>query len=213
MSVRDQGRGISEKDMDRIFDPFYTTRSEGSGLGLATVYSVVKRHGGYVKVDSGPGRGANFQVFLPASGKSPSGGEECRANPVMGKGRVLLMDDEEVVKDVVSGMLEYLGYATAFAANGAEAVEMYRASKASGEAFDAVIMDLTIPGGMGGKEAVRRLLELDADARVIVSSGYSHDPVMADYARYGFAGVVSKPFRIEELSRVLRDVIGAGAAP
>jgi PAS domain S-box-containing protein len=211
IDVLDHGIGIPKENLAKIFDPFFTTKEKGSGLGLATSYNILKSHGGNIFAESTPGAGTAFHCYVPAvrgcvPGKETREGETA----VRGKGRILVMDDEEMILDVAGGMLEHLGYEPFFARDGAEAILCYIHDLDAGKPFDAVIMDLTIPGGMGGEEAARKLLELVPDAKVIVSSGYSNDPVMAEYARHGFRGVVVKPYRIEELSRALRDVIPGG---
>lgn len=212
ISIRDEGYGIPREHLSRIFDPYFTTKQKGSGLGLATAYSIIKKHGGIITAESILGLGSVFTLYLPASEKEvPSTVDSL---PVMTDGhyRVLIMDDEEVVREVVGEMLEQMGYEVSFAKDGAEAVEAYRLSMEQGRTFDAVIMDLTIPGGMGGREAILKLLEIDPHIKAIVSSGYSGDVVMSHYASFGFRGVVPKPFKMSELSRVLKEVITRGNA-
>ncbi|MFH1570027.1 MAG: response regulator [Gemmatimonadota bacterium] len=210
ISVADRGVGIDPEHLPRIFDPYYTTKPKGSGLGLATAYAIVRNHGGHIAVESSPGEGATFTIYLPASDRVPGPLAAAAAGGVVqGSGRVLVLDDQESIRRLAMDMLTQLGYEAELAADGRQAVARYRAALASERPFDAVIMDLTVPGGMGGKEAVRRLLEMDPQARVIVSSGYSEDPVMADFAKYGFSGVVAKPYQIRELSQVLNSVTGA----
>ncbi|HOV86038.1 MAG TPA: response regulator [Syntrophobacteraceae bacterium] len=207
LSIKDEGIGIPEDLLSKVFDPYFTTKQKGSGLGLTMVYSIVKKHDGYVIVDSRLNEGTEVQVYLPASwGRVP----ECRNFDVKartGRGRVLLMDDEELVLTVVCGMLEYLGYECEAARDGEEAIRIYESALKAGRPIDAVIMDLTVPGRMGGKIAVKKLLEIDPGVKAVVSSGYSNDPVMAHYERYGFCGVVTKPYRIEQLSEVLHRVL------
>ncbi|MDP2754978.1 MAG: response regulator, partial [Nitrospirota bacterium] len=194
-----------------IFDPYFTTKNEGSGLGLATAYSIIKKHNGHISVDSLLGVGTTFSIYLPASDKAVPVREE--AALLTGEGKVLLMDDDRMLREMVEEMLEMLGYEVEFAENGAEAIEMYRKAKESEKPYDAVILDLTIPGGMGGKEAVKKLLELDPQLKAIVCSGYSDDPVMPNYREYGFKGMMAKPFDFKTLGKVLNDVIkGPGQA-
>jgi PAS domain S-box-containing protein len=202
-AIRDQGMGIPKKHIDKIFDPYFTTKQEGSGLGLATVYSIVGKHGGHICVDSEMGIGTRFCIYLSASTNSAPQTADSRKEFTIGSTRVLVMEDEELVQEVLSQMLQSLGCEVALARDGVEAIRMYRESKSLNRPFDVVIMDLTIPGGMGGKEAIRHLLEIDPQVKAIVSSGYSNDPVMADYRKYGFAGVVSKPYTMREISAVL----------
>lgn len=207
IAIEDQGIGILKEHLPRIFDPYFTTKQKGSGLGLATSYSIIKRHDGYITVESQLGVGTTIYIYLPASEKpiSKSEGKEEKLN--LGQGKVLLMDDEEIVRKVAGKMLEHLGYEVEFAKDGAEAIELYKKAKESGEPFDAVIMDLTIPGGMGGKEAIQRLLEIDPQVKAIVSSGYSNDPIMSNFIEYGFSGVVVKPYKIEDLSKTLHEIM------
>ena len=158
-------------------------------------------------MESAPGAGSAFFVYLPASLKAISAGESTEKTPPAGQGTILIMDDDESVRNIAGEILKTIGYHVMFAGDGAEAISLYKKAMKSGQPFDAVIMDLTIPGGMGGKEAVRKLLELHPEARVIVSSGYSNDPIMAEFEKYGFKGVVAKPYTIGKLAATLRDVI------
>lgn len=193
--------------VDHVFDPYFTTKKGGSGLGLATTYSIVKNHDGHILVDSVVGEGATFTIYLPATARAVSAPPTAAAATPSGGGRVLVMDDDDIVGGLVATMLTDEGYSTERARDGAEALERYRAARAAGRPFDVVIMDLTVPGGMGGKEATTRLLQEDPEARVIVSSGYSNDPIMANYRDHGFSGVLSKPYRVAEVSAAIRDVI------
>jgi signal transduction histidine kinase/ActR/RegA family two-component response regulator len=211
VAVKDGGVGIRKEDLPRIFDPYFTTKKSGSGLGLATVYAIVKRHGGHVTVTSHEGVGSEFAVLLPAADAGPCLGAERGVAP-RGRGRVLVMDDEELVRRTARRMLEHLGYACELASDGAEAVAAYRSARLACRPFDAVIMDLTVPGGLGGKDALRELLALDPQVKAIVSSGYSEEPIMADYRRHGFCGIVMKPYAVEELAQALHAVVGWGAA-
>ena len=207
--VQDEGQGIPEDRLSRIFDPFYTTKPEGSGLGLSSVYSIVKNHEGQVQVKSEVGKGTTFFVYLPASADAlpDEKAEEDKDRLLKGSGRILVMDDEDIVRDAVTSLLQFLGYEVATAVEGATALKMYSDALSEGRPFAAVIMDLTVPGGMGGKEAVRKLREIDPAARVIVSSGYFTDPVMANFREYGFDGVVPKPYQIDELGRAVKEVL------
>jgi PAS domain S-box-containing protein len=209
LSIVDDGPGISKEYLDKIFDPYFTTRPSASGLGLATVFSIVKHHKGYITVDPEVKKGATFLVFLPALEDHPIQEKKVVALPVTGQGKILVMDDEEMIRSVLGRMLVKLGYEVRQARDGAEAVELYQRAQESGEPFTAVIFDLTIPGGMGGKEALEQLRGYDARIRAIVSSGYSDDPVMANYKQYGFSGVIAKPYKIQELSRIIDGVIKA----
>lgn len=211
VSVRDHGVGIPAEHLSKIFDPYFTTKKKGNGLGLATAYSIVKNHNGYISVESAVGAGSAFDVHLPAS--LNAGPEEAEADEshYVGAGRILIMDDEEIIRAAAGSMLKRIGYEVDFAGNGKEAIEMYQKAKELQKPFDAVIMDLTIPGGMGGEEAIRGLLAINPKVKAVVSSGYHSNPVMADYKRHGFCAVLAKPYRIAELSRVLYNVLKKGS--
>jgi PAS domain S-box-containing protein len=212
ITVTDNGTGIDKEYLDKIFDPYFTTKKGGSGLGLATSYSIIKKHDGHITVESQLGAGTTFHLYLPASKELPGDKDhEEIITSLDGKRykgmKVLVMDDEEIIRDVSGEMLTSLGYKVDFATGGNDAVELYRKAKESGEPFNAVIMDLTIPGGMGGKETIKKFLEIDPVAKVIVSSGYSNDPIMSDYKKYGFCGVIAKPYKLSELSAKIHKVI------
>ncbi|MBI5643537.1 MAG: PAS domain S-box protein [Deltaproteobacteria bacterium] len=206
ISIADEGIGIPEENLNKIFDPYFTTRPKANGLGLSIAYSITKAHGGYINVESKAGAGSTFHLYLPASGaKLPK--LICYDVPISGKGRILLMDDDEAIRDISGHVLKRLGYEVSFAKDGADAIKQYQNAKDSGEAFSAVIMDLTIHRGMGGKDAVKILLEIDPAAKVIVSSGYSNDLIMSDYKKYGFRGILTKPYKISELSEAVHKVL------
>lgn len=211
IEIRDSGAGIPSNIIDNIFDPYFTTKSEGSGLGLALSFSIIKKHEGYIYVDTEVGVGTCFTIYLPASDQLPDVKPDniVSINRVKAKGRVLVMDDQEMLHDVAEAMLEELGYQTVHAKDGTEAIQMYEQSLMANEPIDILIMDLTIPGGMGGKEAVKQVLAVDASAKVIVSSGYSNDSVMSKYQDYGFTGTLCKPYDIDELENTLNQVIVA----
>ena len=207
VSIQDQGIGIPEESLQKIFDPYYTGKKKGSGLGLAISYSIIKKHLGYITVESELGVGTTFHIFLPASEKEVLTEKRTGEIPLAGKQRILIMDDEEMVRNVAGTMLEHIGYEAGLAKDGTEAIELYKQAKEAHVPFAVVILDLTIPGGMGGKEAIKKLIELDPKAKVIVSSGYSTDPVMSQFREYGFKGVVTKPYKIEELRDALHKVM------
>jgi len=207
VTVKDQGIGISKQHISKIFDPYYTTKQKGSGLGLATCYSIVVRHDGHIAVESEPGVGTSFHIYLPATpGRVRKKGKE-KGKAALPAGRVLVMDDEPTVLEAAVLVLESLGQEAQGAADGSEAVKLYKRAMKSGKPFDAVILDLTVPGGMGGRETVEKLQKIDPEIKAIVSSGYSNDPVMANFKEYGFSGVVSKPYQIEEIKNVLHGVM------
>ncbi|MBN2332221.1 MAG: cache domain-containing protein [Deltaproteobacteria bacterium] len=209
--VADQGIGIPKEHLGKIFTPYFTTKQEGSGLGLATIYSIIKNHYGHITVDSKIGEGSTFTLFVPAANQQPEGIRESQDAILQpASGRILIMDDDQIIQEVGGEMLQLLGYSVDYADDGQQAVGKYRQSLADGSPFDLVIMDLTIPGGMGGKEAIAALLDIDPHAKAIVSSGYSQDDVMANFKDYGFQGVVAKPYIISELAKVVQAVINDG---
>lgn len=207
ISVEDEGIGIPEGHLQRIFEPYFTTKQKGSGLGLATSYSIIRNHEGCITVRSELGAGTSFCVYLPVSERIVKSEEKEVARPVEGKERILLMDDDESILDVTSEVLAFLGYEVRTARDGEEAIELYEQALECEQPFDAVIVDLTVRGKMGGKETMCRLLEIDPDVKAVVSSGYSDDPIMANSEKYGFCGSLTKPYTIEELSEILRKVI------
>ncbi|MCG6536499.1 MAG: ATP-binding protein, partial [Syntrophales bacterium LBB04] len=207
IAIEDQGTGIPEEYREKIFDPYFTTKPNGTGLGLATCHSILKKHGGHIDFESISGTGSTFTIYLPASRPNTVQARKEEKNVTKGTGRVLLMDDEAIVQEVASQMLEIIGYHVTLSREGREAIDLYRKAKAEGQPFDCVIMDLTIPGGMGGKEAVKNLLQIDPQAKVIVSSGYSNDPVMANFREYGFAAVLTKPYIVEDLRETINHLL------
>ena len=209
LMVTDHGIGIPQEHLAKVFDPYFTTKEKGTGLGLAVSYSIIRNHGGHILVESEPGVGTTFTAYLPASDRTAADVQRAQDHLVRGSGRVLVMDDEEMVRQVTGELLEALGYEAAFASDGQEAIECYRKAKESGRPFDVVIMDLTIAGGMGGKDAIRKLLEYDPAAKAVVSSGYSNDPIMANFRAHGFRDVIVKPYKTIDLSRVLHGLMSA----
>lgn len=207
ISVEDFGIGISKKDLKKIFEPYYTTKKKGTGLGLASSFSIILKHNGFITVGSRVGEGSVFCVYLPASVKTVEKKEDPEGPPVPGSGKILVMDDDESLLQLVEDMLAFLGYEVETGRDGAAVIAVYKAAREAGKPFDAVMIDLTIPGGMGGEEAIKGLLQIDPDIKSIVSSGYSNSPVLSDYLSYGFKARIIKPYRIEELSRVLHAVL------
>jgi len=207
ISVIDQGIGIPEEHLQKIFDPFFSTKHKGNGLGLATSYSIIKNHDGHIVAESQMGAGTTFRIYIPAvSEEIPPAETVEEKTPITGRGRILVMEDEDIVRSLLSDMLGKIGYTVTITVDGAEAIESYKKAKESNQPYDAVIMDLTIPGGMGGKEAIKKFKEIDSEIKAIVSSGYSNDPIMANYTKYGFKGFLAKPYKIRELSEVLHKV-------
>ncbi len=214
VSIKDQGPGIMQDYLPKIFDPYFTTKQAGSGLGLAITYSIINKHGGCITVESEIGAGATFSIFLPAFEKESFTLKDIEEEPIYkGKGNILFMDDQENIKNMIRSILNKLGYEVEFAKDGAEAIELYKKAQASGRKFDAVILDLTIPGGMGGLEAIRKLHEIDPEIKAIVSSGYSNDPIMDEYKGHGFSGVIVKPYEIKELSKTLYNLLNGTEEP
>jgi PAS domain S-box-containing protein len=207
IAIADHGIGIPKEHLSKIFDPYFTTKQKGSGLGLATSYSIIKKHGGTIAVESEIGVGTTFTLYLPASRSELQPSKAGSLGLVTGKGRVLIMDDEEIIRDSAGRILQTAGYEVELATDGSEAIELYRKAAQSGRPFDVVIMDLTVPGGVGGKDALQRLIEIDPAVKAIVSSGYSHDPIMANYRDYGFKGVIAKPYKIRDMSKIVKDVL------
>ncbi len=207
IAVKDTGAGISKENLEKIFDPYFSTKQKGSGLGLAISYSIIKKHNGQINVESHLGKGTTFNIYLPVSKKQKQKKTEINKKDLKGHGKILVMDDDWMVQKSAGRLLNYIGYEVEFAQDGKEAIELYKEALVMKTKFDAVIMDLTIPGGMGGKDAIRKIIQIDPDARVIVSSGYSQDIVVANYKKHGFKGVINKPYTIDELSTVLKEVI------
>jgi CheY-like chemotaxis protein len=205
--VEDDGLGIPKDYLTKIFDPYFTTKHGGSGLGLTIVYSIIKNHDGYIEVESELEKGTKFCVYIPASYKATAVSGAISEGFAEARGRILIMDDEEWIRDASGEILGRLGYEVDFAIEGAEAIEKYTIARKSGRPYVLVIMDLKIPGGLGGKEAISRLLEIDPEVKAIVSSGYSNDPVMSGYRKYGFKGVITKPYKAEELGKAVHEVI------
>jgi signal transduction histidine kinase len=209
--IRDRGRGISTEDLPRIFDPYFSTKErgvqKGMGLGLSLAYAIIQKHRGALTVASAPGEGTAFFIYLPAAAAYAARAVDRRIVREGGTPRILMMDDEEMIHEVGGRMLERLGYEGVFARTGEAALDLYQSALATGRRFAAVILDLTVPRGMGGRETIRKLLEIDPSVRAIVSSGYFSDPVMTDYDAYGFIGALPKPYSKKELEGVLRETL------
>ena len=220
--IEDHGTGISEKYLQKIFDPYFTTKQKGSGLGLASAYSIVMKHDGHIAVKSEIGVGTTFCIYLPASVKAfPKESfmreeegfdnkhleKEDEGKPAVSKGRILVMDDEHIIRTMLSEHLRGLKYEVEAVEEGSDAIRSYMSAIEAGNPFDAVVMDLTVPGGMGGKETIKKLLEIDPEVKAIVSSGYANNPIMAGFKKYGFCGVLAKPYEIRMLDEKLQKVI------
>jgi PAS domain S-box-containing protein len=215
ISIADQGKGIAQNCLNRIFNPYFSTKKvgdkKGTGLGLSICHSIIKKHGGNVIASSTYGKGATFHIYLPsangeATDQQNSDSEE-QEIPIFGEGRILVMDDEAMIRKLAGELLMYLGYTVDFAPDGSEAVKCYQKALDSKKPFDAVILDLTVKGGMGGKKTLQQLTKIDPHVVGIVSSGYSNDPTIAEYERHGFKGVVTKPYTMGELGEKLNQVL------
>ena len=210
LAVADSGTGISAENLTKIFDPYFTTKKQGSGLGLATVYSIVKKHQGLIEVESQLGRGATFHLWLPAATKAVPVKIAEMATGVPMQARVLFMDDEQPIRDMARAFMRRLNVECELAVDGAEAVRKYQEARAANRPFDVVVMDLTVPGGIGGREAMGMLQKIDPTVRAIVSSGYSQDPVMASYRSHGFQSVLPKPYDLGQLRHALENTLSSG---
>ncbi len=204
LTIEDQGLGIRADHLKKVFDPYFTTKQKGSGLGLAVAYSVITKHDGQLTVDSRLGEGTSFTIILPASDHPPKNAVEETYPLSAGSGFILVMDDEDLIRDLAQRMLTKMGYRVAVAPDGQAALDRYRQARIEGDPFDAVILDLTVPGAMGGKETLEHLKELEPEVRAIVSSGYANDPIMANYQDYGFCEAVKKPYLLEDLNQALK---------
>ncbi len=214
--VRDYGVGIPGKYLAKVFDPYFTTKKQGNGLGLSTAYSIVKRHEGYIDVTSKPGAGTTFTILLPAlvsttdkALDTETGDETINISTPISPLKILIMDDEDAILEILGEMLSFLGHRVMETLDGEQAIEQFRKSVDEGEPFDLVILDLTVPGGLSGKETILEIRKIMPDVKAIVSSGYANDPVMAQYHEHGFQGVVNKPFQMKELSETIRQVISS----
>ncbi len=207
VEIHDEGYGIKKQYYSKIFDPYFTTKKNGHGLGLASTHSIIKKHGGYINFDTKPDIGTNFYFYLPASFDKTDYMEDKVDNVIRGEGYVLIMDDEHIIRDVASEILKSIGYEVEVAENGFVALEKYKDSISEGKVFDVVILDLTVPGSLGGKETLEQLLDIDPKVKAIVSTGYSNDPVMSDYKSHGFIDSVPKPYKASQLAEALSRVL------
>ncbi len=213
ISVTDRGIGIPREHLQKIFDPYFTTKQKGSGLGLATSYAIVRNHDGFIRVESDPARGTTFQVDFPVSLQEPSQERESEDVSVLAEGasaRILIMDDEEDLRHLTADMLRHLGYSVEVARHGQEAISKYIEAREAHAPFDIVVLDLTVRGGLGGAETVQRLLAIDPRVRAIVTSGYSDDRVMSDFKQHGFADVLHKPYTVHDVVNTVRRVLKDG---
>ena len=207
IAIKDSGPGLSDETMRKIFDPYFSPNLNGSGIGLAASYSIIRKHNGNLMVNSKVGKGTTFHISLPAEEHAFPTKAVAKGEYHYGQGRILLMDDEESIRETTRASLEELGYLVEVTQDGAEAVQLYQRRKAEETPFAAIILDLTVPGGMGGKKAMELIRQFDSTAKAVVSSGYSTDPIMANFEDFGFNAVLSKPYGLEELSRVLKDLL------
>jgi two-component system, cell cycle sensor histidine kinase and response regulator CckA len=207
ITFKDKGEGIMPENISRIFDPYFTSKKKGSGLGLATTYSIIHRHNGHISVESEIGKGTTFKIYIPGLKDQSIPGKITKEESVVKNGNILVMDDEASVRKVIGIMLKTLGNSVTTASDGAEAIKYYTQALESENPFDIVIMDLTVPGGMGGIETIKELLKINPEVRVIVSSGYSHENAISNYSDYGFKACIIKPYIMDDLSEVLNDVM------
>lgn len=207
ITITDEGVGIEEERLQKIFDPYFTTKPQGSGLGLFTSYSIIKKHDGHIEAQSTVGVGTTFSIYLPAATEVPAQVEPAPDSVAEGTGKILVMEDEESLIEVMGSMLEHYGYDVVFAHDGDETLTTYQQANDLGAPFDALILDLTIPGGMGGKETVTKLLAINPQIKAIVASGYANDPIMSEFRQYGFQGCIAKPYQADALHQVLRQVM------
>jgi len=210
ITIQDTGVGIPKEIISKIFDPYFTTKQEGSGLGLAICHSIINKHDGYLTVHSITGKGTTFTLYLPAvrsQGNDDNVAEKPKSSPATKAARIMVMDDEEMLRDVAVAQLAVLGHEAIPVMDGAQALNKYQELQDSGTPVDLVILDLTIPGGMGGQETAEKLLQIDPDAKIIVASGYSNDPVMANYKEHGFLAAIAKPFDLKQLSNVIASIL------
>jgi CheY-like chemotaxis protein len=206
LAIENQGISMSDAELQTIFDPFLTGQKKVGGLGLANAYTIVRKHDGIITAGPSPGGGTMYRVYLPAAEEKAALSAGSFVMSQSRRGRVLVMDDEEIVRGVVSRLLQQCGFETVVAEEGVEMLRLYREAKEAGKSFEAVILDLVIQEGMGGQEAIKHLLAYDPHVKVIISSGYSHNPIMTHFREYGFVGFLPKPYKLDELRRVMSEV-------
>lgn len=207
LTVTDHGIGIPAHVRPNIFDPYFTTKEHGSGLGLSISYAIVAKHDGHITVDSTPNVGSVFTIYLPATTESIPSGPSPSDTLVNGRGRILVLDDEDYILDLLHEMLDHMGYAVTCCQDGTDVIDAYQRAVAENYSIAAVILDITIPGGMGGYETFKHLRDLNPHIKAIISSGYTNSPLMANFAEYGFAGVIAKPYTVDKLQEVLFRVL------
>jgi len=206
VTVIDEGCGIPDDIKSKIFDPYFTTKPDGNGLGLATSYSIIKKHLGYITLESEIGKGSQFSFYLPALNFYKNITPENTPTVISGNSKIMIIDDEEMIRNLLTDILENLGYQVYSFKERSSALEEYKKQKDISP-FDLIITDLTIPGDMGGQEFLNEILKIDKDAKVIVSSGYSNHPLMSNYKKYGFKAVITKPYVLEDLAKIVDSVI------
>jgi CheY-like chemotaxis protein len=207
ISIKDDGCGISQENLNKIFDPYFTTKENGSGLGLAICYSILKKHNGYIDIQTKVNDGATFIIFLPALTEKIKEKANIEKSIIYGTGKVLIIDDDICVIKTIEKMLTFLHFEYDSVKKGEDGVVLYKKSLKEKRPYDVIITDLTIPGGIGGVDIIKKLKNLNPDVKCIVSSGYSNNPIMSNYKKYGFCEVMNKPYTVEELSRILNKVI------
>jgi len=209
LTVRDSGAGIPEAYLPRVFEPHFTTRKQGRGLGLASTYFIIKRHGGHIEVESNPGSGTTFHLYLPASERRLRQRDDVEAGPVRGRGKILLVEGDREIREPVSEALALMGYDVHPAADGSEALALYVAEREADRPFDVVVMDLVAKCGMGAEETVKMLLASDPGAKVVLTSSSLGDPAVTDFRSRGFRAAITKPYRVEELNSALQALMAS----
>lgn len=207
IKIKDTGCGIPEDIMDKLFDPYFTTKPNGTGMGLAVTFSIIKQHHGYLEIDSEVGEGSTFTIVLPATDEKPVAPKQTTAVSQKGEGRILIMDDERLILNLATKVLSRDGFQVVCATSGEEALEKFNLAQKTGLPFDLVVLDLTIPGGMGGDETLKRLKKINPEIKAIICSGYANNPILTDFDNFGFNAVVSKPYRPLELADAVKRLL------